>query len=303
MTASQHTLPHRSLRALLLSFGLLLPLAGCGGAGDDEPDAAVRIAYVNWADGIAITNLTRAILEDEFGYDVELVMADPGPVFASVAEGDNDLFLDAWLPNTHSDYWERFGDQFEDLGAIYEGCRLGLVVNADAPVTSIAELNDHADLFDGRIQGIDSGAGLMRLTKNAIDAYGLDLELIPASGPAMTAAIQKAENAGDPVLVTGWKPHWKFNRFKVRFLEDPQGVYGIGERIHAVARADFSSDHATVATFIRDLTLTDDQLGSLMDRINRSDEDPVDVARAWIEEHRDAVDAWLPERTEAEDAA
>ena len=61
----------------------------------------VKIAYPNWAEGIAMTHLAKVVLEEEMGYDVEMTQADPGVIYAAVAQGDQDLFLDAWLP-THT---------------------------------------------------------------------------------------------------------------------------------------------------------------------------------------------------------
>ncbi len=48
-----------------------------------------------------MTNLAKVILEDEMGYEVEDTMADPGLVYASLAQGDQDVFMDGWLPITH----------------------------------------------------------------------------------------------------------------------------------------------------------------------------------------------------------
>lgn len=77
----------------------------------------IKIAYPNWAEGIAVTHLAKVVHEDEMGYDVELTMADPGAIYAAVADGNQDAFLDGWLPHTHAPYWEEFGDSLVDLGS------------------------------------------------------------------------------------------------------------------------------------------------------------------------------------------
>ncbi len=58
-------------------------------------------------------------------------------------------------------------------------------MNEDAPIDSLAELADNAELFDNRLVGIEAGAGLTRITQDeAIPTYGLeDLEYVISSTP------------------------------------------------------------------------------------------------------------------------
>jgi glycine betaine/proline transport system substrate-binding protein len=253
----------------------------------------VKIAYPNWAEGIALTNLAKAVLEEEMGYEVELTQADPGVIYASVADGDQDLFLDAWLPNTHADYWEQHGDRLENLGTAFGYGVTGLVVPAYVEIDSIAELNSIADQLDGKITGIGTGAGITGNTNIAIDEYDLDLEQVNSSGPAMTAALADAVAQKKAIVVTGWKPHWKFGRFDLKVLEDPKGVYPI-DGMRKVARPGFSEEMPEVADFILNFTLTEEQLLSLMLAIDDSDDDPLDVAYDWMRDNGPLVDSWIP---------
>ncbi len=62
-----------------------------------------------------------------------------------------------------------------------------------------------------QIIGIDPGSGLMKAAAKAIRDYGLDgWTLVEGSGTAMTAALDKAYSAKQPIIVTGWTPHWMF---------------------------------------------------------------------------------------------
>ena len=64
------------------------------------------------------------LIESELNQPVERVMADIGIQYQSVARGDLDLMLMAWLPGTHRDYWGKVRNQVLDLGPMYSG-RLG----------------------------------------------------------------------------------------------------------------------------------------------------------------------------------
>lgn len=253
----------------------------------------VKIAYPNWAEGIAMTNLVAAILEEEMGYDVELTQADPGVIYAAVANGDQDLFLDAWLPNTHADYWDEYGDSLENLGTTFGYGVTGLVVPSYVDIDSIEELNGMADELDNKITGIGTGAGISKNTNIAIEEYDLDFVQVNSSGPAMTAALAQAVEQSEPIVITGWKPHWMFGRFDLKVLEDPRGVYPI-DGMRKVARPDFTEDMPEVADLLKNFSMTEDQLLSLMLAIDESDDDALDVASDWMRENGPLVESWLP---------
>jgi glycine betaine/proline transport system substrate-binding protein len=253
----------------------------------------VKVAYVNWAEGIAMTNLAKVVLEDEMGYDVETTMADPGLVFASLAQGDQDVFMDGWLPVTHESYMNQFGEDLTDLGYNFKGARIGLVVPTYVDIDSITEMNSVKDNFDSQIVGIDSGAGIMAATERAIDTYGLDFDLRESSGPVMTATLADAIDNDEWVVVTGWAPHWKFARYDLKFLEDPEGVYGAVENIHSIARRNFIIDMPEVAQFFTHFFMSGTELAELMGVIADSN-DAEEAARQWKEENMDIVEKWIP---------
>ncbi|MDD3569514.1 MAG: glycine betaine ABC transporter substrate-binding protein [Lachnospiraceae bacterium] len=253
----------------------------------------ITIGYVNWSEGIAMTNLAAAILEDKMDYDVDLVLADVAPIFTSLASGNTDVFLDTWLPVTHADYLEKYGDDIVDLGVSYENALIGIVVPSYVDINSIDELNDNKDLFDGKIIGIDSGAGIMNATEKTIDEYNLDFELVSGSGPAMTASLKKAIDNNEAIAVTGWTPHWMFSRWDLKVLEDPKGIYGDAENIHIYSRKGFEEDAPEVAALLKNFKFSDEVLSDLMGAIEDSDKDPLDVAKDWVSTHEEQVNAWL----------
>ncbi|MEL7624210.1 MAG: glycine betaine ABC transporter substrate-binding protein [Clostridiales bacterium] len=272
-------------------------LGGCGSGNGNTPgtgdNKTVKLAYVNWAEGIAMTNLAAAILEDKMDYKVELTMADAAPVFTSVAGGNTDAFLDVWLPITHESYIERFGQDMVDLGVVYEDALLGLIVPSYVEINSIEELNANKDKFGGEIVGIDPGAGLMAAAERAIEEYGLDYRLLTGSGPTMTAALGKAIDANAPIVVTGWAPHWKFAKWDLKVLEDPKGVFGEVENIHKYARKGLEEDMPEVAAFLKNFKLSESELGDLMGAIEEEGGEPLDVARNWMNSHEELVAGWL----------
>lgn len=275
--------------AIVLVGRYVLPAA----QNDAAPEKrVVRIGYVSWAEGIAMTYLAKNILERRLDYQVELTLADPAPIFTSLANGELDLFLDAWLPKTHRSHMMEYGDQLNDLGPNYEGARIGLVVPAYVDLNTIPQLAANSGRFDDAITGIDSGAGIMGATRLAIDAYSLGMNLKTSSGAAMTASLKDAIQAKRPIVVTGWRPHWMFARWQLKFLEDPQGIYGDQESIHTMARPGLAKDLPEVVGLFRDFSFTDQQIGSLM-AVMRQASSKDDAALEWMRAHGELVDSWI----------
>lgn len=287
----------------LVSVLGLSVLAGCSSDGEESAnnnvesneERVVNFGYVNWAEGVAMTNIVKVILEDELDYEVNATMADAGVVFTSLADGDTDFFIEGWLPVTHKDYIDRYGDKLEILGANYEGAKIGTVVPEYVDINSLEELKGAEDKFNGQIVGIDAGAGIMQATEVAIEEYDLDMELMTGSEPVMTASIKDAIDNEEWVAVTGWTPHWKFNEWDLKFLEDPKGVYGEEETLYTIGRKGVKEDEglADALEFLENFEMNDDQLSDLMYAFEQGTDEEA-TARKWVEENRELVESWLP---------
>ncbi|MEH7224974.1 glycine betaine ABC transporter substrate-binding protein [Bacillus sp. JJ1566] len=145
---------------------------------------------------------------------------------------------------------------------------------------------------DYKIVGIDPGAGIMKATDSAIKEYGLDdWTLVEGSGAAMTAALKKAYAKEEPIIITGWTPHWKFSAFDLKYLEDPKGVYGGEENIHSIARIGLKEDLPGVHALLDQFNWTADDMANVMVDINDGTK-PEEAAAKWIEENPDKVAEW-----------
>lgn len=289
--------------AMLSIAGLALVACGDDG-GETAPESngngeaqggSVTIGVFNgWDEGIAVSELWRYVLSQE-GYDVSLEYADPAPAFSGVASGDYDFLMDAWLPATHEDYVAEYGDQMEDLGAWNNEAALTIAVNEDAPITSLDELADNADEFNNQLVGIEPGAGLTRITTDeVIPTYGLeDMEYTTSSTPAMLQELRTALDNGDNVVVTLWRPHWAYDEFPIRDLEDPEGALGEAESIHTFASTEFVEEHGQVADWLRNFEMDGETLHSLeniMFNENPDTDDYQPIVEEWAADNQEYVD-------------
>ncbi|MDX3191743.1 glycine betaine ABC transporter substrate-binding protein [Streptomyces sp. MN03-5084-2B] len=284
----------RRIAALGTAVLSALALTACGGreaqSGNDQDSRAVAIGYINWDEDVALTNLYQAVLESK-GYQVKTQLLDVGPIYAGLAKGDVDLFLDAWLPATHEQYWKQYSNQLEDLGTWYDNATLNLAVpDYVQGVDSIADLKAHAGDFGGKITGIEASAGETGIVqKTAIPKYGLDgsMTLQNSSTTAMLAALDSSIKEKKPIVVTLWHPHWAYSRYQLKDLKDPEGAMGKGEQLHAIGRKDFGTDFPALAKVAKSLKLSDEQLGSLEDLIQQAPKgQEKTAAQKWIDQNQ-----------------
>jgi glycine betaine/proline transport system substrate-binding protein len=88
----------RKLLALMLALGVGTLTAGCGG-GSEQP-TELKLANIGWDENVAVSNLTKVLLEDELGYgSVDVQTSELDSAYQEVADGDLDAFQDVWRPN------------------------------------------------------------------------------------------------------------------------------------------------------------------------------------------------------------
>jgi glycine betaine/proline transport system substrate-binding protein len=266
-----------------------------GGQAADEA-GTVTIGWIPWEEDIAVTNLWQAVLEEN-GYEVEQEQLDAGLLFEGLSTGDLDLFLDTWLPSTHSDYWDEYGDELEDLGVWLDEAPLTWVVPAYMEdINSIEDLQGNADTFGGEIIGIESSAGLTRISREeVVPTYELgdEYELLESSTPAMLAELDGAIADEEPIVVTLWRPHPAYAEYDLKDLEDPENALGDPDEIHAVARDGFSEEFPELATAFENFQFDQETLADLEAVVLAEEGNELEAARTWLGENTDYVNQWL----------
>ncbi|MFF9487364.1 ABC transporter permease/substrate binding protein [Streptomyces sp. NPDC014676] len=258
----------------------------------------VTIGYIPWDEGVASTFLWKEILERR-GFEVEAKQFEAGPLYTALAQGDVDFQTDAWLPTTHEAYWKKYGERLDDLGSWYGETSLELTVPSYMEdVDSLEDLKGKAGLFDGEITGIESSAGMMGLLKSKVlKEYGLDeeYEVVDSSTPAMLAELKRAYSKKEPVVVTLWSPHWAYSDYDLKKLKDPKGSWGKGDGVHTVSRKGFAGDNPLVGKWLKDFSMTEEELTGLEAEINKAGKgEQQDAVRTWLKANPGVVDKLAP---------
>ena len=278
---------------LLLGATAMMSAAVLGACGGDENSSEnlgdINLAYVEWDTEVASTHVVGHVLE-EMGYDVTLTPLDNAIMWEAVSKGEADAMVAGWLPTSHAAQYEQYGKDLVDLGVNLEGAKMGLVVPSYMDVDSIEDLKDEAKKT---ITGIEPGAGIMGASENAIESYPnlADWSVLPSSSGAMTVALDQAIKNEEEIIVTGWSPHWKFIKYDLKYLEDPQGIYGGEESIHTFVREGLEEDAPEAFKMLDAFNWTSEDIESVMLDINEG-MSPEEAAEKWIEANKDVVDAW-----------
>jgi glycine betaine/proline transport system substrate-binding protein len=270
---------------------------GTGGGASSGGGKTITIGMIpGWTDGLSTAYLLKNILESK-GYTTKITkLSDNTPMYTALANGDVDVLSSAWPERTQKSYMDKFGAKIEDLGKYYADAGLFLAAPTYSDLKSIADLPRHARELEGKIIGIEPGAGLTRTTRDDVfPAYGLGsgFKLVVSSTTAMLTALEKATDAKQPIVVTLWKPFWANQAFPVRPLQDPKGAFGRPESLHSLGRSGFSKDFPEVANMIKNFKLDDAQYGSLEDAVvNEFGEGKeAEAVRAWLQQNPDYAPA------------
>lgn len=105
----QNITKYKSILLAVSILGMLLMLAACTESEPlvEETEAetpTVRLVYVDWVSEIASAHVLQAVIEERLGYNCELLSVTAVSMWESVASGDQDAMVGAWLPTLQEQY-------------------------------------------------------------------------------------------------------------------------------------------------------------------------------------------------------
>ncbi|WP_077310317.1 glycine betaine ABC transporter substrate-binding protein [Terribacillus halophilus] len=150
-----------------------------------------------------------------------------------------------------------------------------------------------SEQVDYTVTGIEAGAGVMKATEKAIEDYD-SLEgwtLQPSSSGAMATELGNAIEDEEPIIITGWTPHWMFSKYDLKYLEDPKGSFGEEETINTMTRLGFADDMPDANKVLDQFNWTTEDMGEVMLEVSDGT-DPAEAARNWVDNNSDKVAEW-----------
>ncbi|NIO41355.1 MAG: hypothetical protein GTO41_14980 [Burkholderiales bacterium] len=263
--------------------------------------ATIVIGHVNLSFYEATAALFKHSLERS-GYNVAMKKGPHSVIYPMLAEGEFDLFVAAWLPNTHQKYWADYGESLSLVTPLYSDAKLFWAVPDYIPasaVNSVADLAkpDVATRMDKTIRGPGADSGLMMRSKKLMEKYALSeagYELVPGEAEDWIANFKGNIDAKKWFVMPLWQPQYLNKVAKLRILEEPHNILGEADTAWLVAH---KSAKAKIAPHIYEI-LERMELSvkwvTELDYMISVEKLPPDVAaRVWMASHPYTVEYWI----------
>lgn len=285
------------------------------------------LGYGMWtADNLGI-HVTKALLEKELGYRVEIAELSVPALFAAMANGQVHAFTNAWFPN--QEYLvNQYSDRIEIVSTNFDDSYTGLFVPTwiaeeynvytwdDLFRPEVIKLFDHDRDGKGDIHGCDIAWTCNHILDDKLAHVGLDKYYVqmPISEQMVNFELRNAMRTRKPILFMAWTPGWIFSAYPVPEVltvledtsrwhpDDPQGInirpsgWPPGTSLIAVNHR-VKDEHPEAYRLLSQIQIP-------LQDVNRS----IDLqvvegqgtrrhldrhAAQWIEENRETVDGWL----------
>jgi glycine betaine/proline transport system substrate-binding protein len=282
-----------------------LALAVTGGtaaAQDPASCSPVRFSDVGWTDITATTALTTSILQ-ALGYETDIKVLSVPVTYASLKNGDIDVFLGNWMPTMEADIAPyRDEGSVETIATNLEGAKYTLAVpqyTYDAGLQSFQDIAGFKDQLDGKIYGIEPGNDGNRLIIDMIDndTFGLSgFELVESSEQGMLAQAKRSVDRTEDIVFLGWEPHPMNANIEMAYLAGGDDIFGPdygGATVYTNVRKGYVEECPNVGKFLQNLVFTLDIENEAMGMILDQGMDGAGMAKLYLNQHPEVLDAWL----------
>ncbi|WP_366922955.1 ABC transporter substrate-binding protein [Metallumcola ferriviriculae] len=262
-------------------------------------DKNINLGMVEWPGVTQKTYILKEVL-DKLGYDVEINTYTVPLVIQGLSTGDIDAFAGTWFETFGEALQKKIDNgsikvtsiQLED--ALYKPAVPTYVF--EAGVKSMADLNKYADKFNHKYYGIEPGNDGNQIMIDAVnnDTYNLgDWEVVESSTSGMLLQAKKLTDKKEWIVFSAWKPHWMNVVYDIKYLDDPEGLWGEAAKVGTISSADFPEEHPNVNKFLEQFTITSDIQSAWILEYAKNERDPKEVATEWVSNNLDLVSQWL----------
>src|SRR5690625_2910727 len=178
---------------------------------------------------------------------------------------------------------------------VLTGCSEGSDDSTEGNSTDENGTVNYSEAVDYTITGIEPGAGISVTTEKAIEEYdnlqGWEVEL--SSTAAMMAELDSAIENEEPIIVTGWNPHWMFAKYPdLKYLDDPKGIYGGEEGINTLTKVGFEEENPEAFKLLSQFKWDVEDMEDIMYEAEETGEEVEEVAKRWVAENEEKVASW-----------
>lgn len=307
---------------ILTAVILLLPTVVA-----QDNDFTVVLVENPWTASTLNVNVAKIILEEELGYEVEIILLDESVQWAAISSGEAHASLEVW-PSGHQENIEEY---INDLETVVDGGPLGPVGKIGWYVpTYVVEEHPELATWEGytdeeltslfataetgdKGQFLGAAPGWVQYDAEIIENLGLNLEVISGgSEEAILAAVRATYRREEPVLFYFWTPHSIHAEYELTEVELPEYTdecyegadEGETENIACdypedvlfkIFWEDLAEEAPEVFEFLSNMTYTTEDQISMIAAVELDGLTPEEAAAQWVEENEEIWQAWLPE--------
>ncbi|MFS8151303.1 ABC transporter substrate-binding protein [Vreelandella titanicae] len=289
-----------------LASGIALTTTALFASAAHADDQTLDFGVPAWP-GITVKTAIAEQLLNPLGYETSTQEIGLQVIYQGIESGDIDAFLGAWLPAQR----EMFNPRKEsgvliDVANNVDGAQMTLAVPEylyESGIQSFADLDENREQFEGEIYGFGAGSAASEILHNAIDndTWGLgDWQVVDTSEVGMLSAARDAISREEPIVWVGWTPHWMNLELPMRYLEDPEDLFGEnnGESdVLTLLRSDYAEATPNVVTFFEQFTFSAEEQSWMIQAFGQEEQDLTDVAEQWINDHPERIEAMLADVT------
>ncbi|QNU60718.1 ABC transporter substrate-binding protein [Vreelandella titanicae] len=289
-----------------LASGIALATTALFASATHADDQTLDFGVPAWP-GITVKTAIAEQLLNPLGYETSTQEIGLQVIYQGIESGDIDAFLGAWLPAQR----EMFNPRKEsgvliDVANNVDGAQMTLAVPEylyESGIQSFADLDENREQFEGEIYGFGAGSAASEILHNAIDndTWGLgDWQVVDTSEVGMLSAARDAISREEPIVWVGWTPHWMNLELPMRYLEDPEDLFGEnnGESdVLTLLRSDYAEATPNVVTFFEQFTFSAEEQSWMIQAFGQEEQDLTDVAEQWINDHPERIEAMLADVT------
>lgn len=313
-------------RTLSLIAVVALVAAACtpaAPAATETPKITIKLAENSWTGSSVNVNVAKIILEQELGYEVEIVTIDERNQWPALATGDLSASLEVW-PSGHQEAMAQYiddqkvVDNIGELGVVGKiGWYIPSYLLADHPELATFEGFQNADeaaLFKTAESG-DAGQFLagdpawVQYDADIIQNLGMNLQVVNAgSEQAILAALDAAYSREEPILFYFWTPHSihaKYDLTEVKLPDYSDACYagtstgGVDcdyppDVLLKIAWSGLQDAAPDVYEFLENFKYANQDQIDMIAAVELNKAEVAQAARDWVDAHEDVWKAWLP---------
>lgn len=318
------------LKILALSCALAMGISAGGAQAQDCGD--VSITEMDWASATVVTAVAKFLMEEGYGCSVTKVPSASVPALASVAEtGEPDILTEIWT-NAAPAYQSLIDDgKIKPLTEVLSDGGLegwwipNYLLEAHPVLATLDGIKANPDLVGGRFHNCPEGWTCKNVSTNmalAADLAGSGIEdFVHGSGETLATSIASAYVDKAPWFGYYWAPTSILGKYPMTLVDigphDPDGhacnsnqdcaapMVGAFPKsiVTTVVSGDFASRNSDVTDLMRNLTFTNQMMGSILSWQEENNASPDEAAVYFLSNNSDIWSSWLNDSARAKLAA